>query len=350
MTERRPFPPSPRRLALARQAGLSPASPLVVGAAACIGALLATVFLARAAAELVGGWISAACRAADGARLAADTAHAAGASQLATDSTYGALGVADLASRVLELAVPLLVAAAVVAFVAHLAQTRTLWLPRRRVPSAPVVEPARFQRGVFEIVAAIIIGVVVFGWLWTTAPQLANLFVLDRALPAVGSAIASLVVALAIAWVALGMLDALLRHVALSRALAMTIAEKREDDRIAAADPRWRARRAALARDPVPSHAVARAALVLLGDDIAVAIAWDPRYQPVPVRTITGRRARATQLLGLARRHRIAVHRDAQLASALVDGDGPVPEALWARLAEIVAAAQAVHTGRDVSR
>jgi flagellar biosynthesis protein FlhB len=361
MTERRPFPPSPRRLALARQAGLSSASPVVVGAAACIGALLATVFLARAAKRLVGGWIGAACGAADDASLATNAAAgasqlaidglpAAAASQLASTGSHGLLDIDDLLSRVIELAAPILAAAAIVALVTHFAQTRSLWLPRRRVPSAPVVEPARVQRGVFEISAAIIVGLVAFGWLWTTAPRLANLFVVAPALPAVGSAFASLVVALAIAWVALGVLDALLRHVELSRALAMTVAEKREDDRLAAADPRWRAQRAALGREPAPSHAVARAALVLLGDDIAVAIAWNPRYQPVPVRTITGRRARATQLLGLARRHRIAVHRDAQLASALVDSDGPVPEALWARLAEIVAAAQAAHTGRDVSR
>lgn len=337
MTERRPFPPSPRRLALARQAGLSPASPFVVGAAACIGALLATVILARAAAGLAGEWIAAACRAADGA-------------QLATDNTHGALGIDDVVSRVFELAAPILAAAAILALVAHVAQTRALWFPRRRVPGAPVVERARVQRGAFEIGAAIIIGLVAFGWLWTTAPMLADLFVAGDALSAAGSAIASLVVALAIAWVALGVLDALLRRIELVHALAMTTTEKREDDRLAAADPRWRARRAALAREPAPSHAVARATLVLLGDDIAVAIAWDPRSQPVPVRTITGRRARATQLLGLARRHRVAVHRDAQLTAALVDGEGPVPEAHWVRLAEIMAAAQGAHEGRDASR
>ncbi len=343
MTERRPFPPSPRRLALARQAGLSSASPIVVGAVACAGALLATVFLARAAATLVGGWIAAACSAADGAH--ADRTHGV------AGGTRGAvLAIDGVGPSVLELAAPILAAAALAAFLAHVAQTRALWLPRRRVPGAPVVEPARMQRGAYEISSAIVIGVVAFGWLWTTAPRLAGLFVVEHAPAAIGSAIASLVVALAIGWILLGMIDALLRHVELSRALAMTMTEKREDDRIAAADPRWRAQRLSLARGPSASSAVARAALVLLGDDIAVAIAWDPRFQPVPLRTITGRRARATQLLGLARRHRIAVHRDAQLAAQLVDGEGPVPDTHWARLAEIIAAVQTAHTGRDVSR
>jgi type III secretion system FlhB-like substrate exporter len=48
-------------------------------------------------------------------------------------------------------------------------------------------------------------------------------------------------------------------------------------------------------------------------------------------------------LLGLARRHRIAIHRDPALAAALAAGDGPVPEPMWPRLAEIIAAIR----GRD---
>jgi flagellar biosynthesis protein FlhB len=83
--------------------------------------------------------------------------------------------------------------------------------------------------------------------------------------------------------------------------------------------------------------------VLVLGDGAAVAVAWDPVRRPIPVRTATGRGPRATQLLGLARRHRIAVHRDPALAAALVDGDGPVPEPHWPRLAEIVAGTR----GRD---
>ena len=49
MASERPFPPSARRLALARAAGLTPASPVVVGAAACIGAVAARQALSLAA-------------------------------------------------------------------------------------------------------------------------------------------------------------------------------------------------------------------------------------------------------------------------------------------------------------
>jgi flagellar biosynthetic protein FlhB len=150
--------------------------------------------------------------------------------------------------------------------------------------------------------------------------------------------IVNLAVALAIAWLALGIVDALVRHAALARALAMTSTEKREDDRLAGADPRWRARRAAALRGPRVADAIAGASLLVLGDDIAVAIAWDPHRRPIPVRTATGRGPRATQLLGLARRHRVAVHRDPALAAALVTGDGPVPEPHWPRLADVIAA------------
>jgi flagellar biosynthesis protein FlhB len=352
--ERRPFPPSPRRLALARQAGLTSASPLVVGAIACGAAITAAVFLARASASLVGGWIAGACRAADGSSTLSNASSPDHATLRglapAHDRVTTALDLDRVVSAVLELAAPIIGLAAVAALVAHVAQTRSLWLPRRRIAGAPVVELARVRRTAFDLGAAIMIGVVAFAWLWTTAPRLASLFVVDDPLAAIGAALASMLVTLAIAWISVGALDALLRRAELNSALAMTVTEKREDDRLAAADPRWRAQRAALMRGPSPSAAVARASLLLLGDDVAVAIAWDARRQPIPLRTITGRRAHATQLLGLARRHRIAVHRDAQLAAALADGEGPVPDIHWSRLAEIIAAVQSANTGRDVSR
>jgi flagellar biosynthesis protein FlhB len=305
MPERRPFPPSPRRRALAHKAGLSAASPLLVGAAATGAAAAASVMLARAAATTLGRWIAAAC---DGR---------------ATLTPEGA------PRAVLALALPLLGILAVIAIASHLAQTRALWLPRRRIDGAPAL-PAR--RGVIDMLGAIAIGVTTFGWLWLTAPRLARATSLDDA----GAALAAFLATLAIAWVALGALDALLRHAALGNALSMTAAEKREDDRLAAADPRWRQRRAQIARES-PRQAVAGSTLLLLGDDVAVAIAWDPVRRPVPLRTATGRGPAATQLLGLARRHAIPVHRDAPLARLLA-GEGPVPEAHWPRIAEIVAA------------
>jgi len=307
MPERRPFPPSPRRRALARQTGLSAASPLLVGAAGAGAAAAASVMLARAAASTLGAWIAAAC---DG---------------------RASLVPGSLPHAVLSLALPLLGIVAVIAIAAHLAQTRAIWLPRRRIEGAPALPARRTAAAAFELASATVIGVTAFAWLWLTAPRLARAASIDDA----AAALAAFLATVAIAWLALGALDALLRHAALGNALSMTAQEKREDDRLAAADPRWRAYRAKLARSP--SDAMATATVLVLGDDLAIAIAWDPVHQPVPVRVSSGRGPRATQLLGLARRFGIAVHREHELADKLA-GNGPVPEPQWPRLAEIVAA------------
>ncbi len=241
--------------------------------------------------------------------------------------------VTAIPARVLELLLPLLLAAALAALVAHVAQTRALWFPRRRLPGAPSV-PRRARAG-FDLVAAGTVGAVAFAWLWLCAPRLA---LLVEAPLAAALAVASFAVTLVAAWVALGAIDALLRRRVLVEALAMTREEKREDERMTAADPRWAAQRLAVARGPAVGDAVARSSIVVVGDDVAVAIEWDPVRQPVPLRVATGRGPRATQLMALARRQRVAMHRDVEMAATLVMAEGPVPERDWARLAEVVAA------------
>ena len=256
------------------------------------------------------------------------------------------LDASSLARTVLSVAAPLVVAAALAAIVAQLAQTRALWLPRRRIPHAPALDAgpaARARSTAFDLLGTVVIGAVAFGWLWIFAPRLVTLFELEpRAmLSATGALGVSVLAAIAIAWVALGVVDALARHVAFAHALAMTTTEKREDDRLTAADPRWARQRALASRDPqgeALSTAVATCAVIVLGDDVAIAIAWDALRRPLPTRVAVGRRARSTQLVGLARRHRIPVQRNAELPRALADGEGPVPEAHWRELAEILAA------------
>jgi type III secretion system FlhB-like substrate exporter len=359
MAEHRPFPPSARRLALARRAGLHAASPLVTGALTCGAALLAAVALAPATAAQLGAWIEAACRvpgaplaaAAPGPGLSTDAPTALTLAGLATNSPGAALSLAGLVTNspgavlapagvphaVLSLALPILAAAATAAAIAHLAQTRAPWLPRRRIPGAPAVAsgPAeRTRRGGFELAAAAALGATAFGWLWSSAPRLAAL---SSAPLAGGALLAGAVATLATVWALLGALDALLRHLQLAQALRMSPHDKREDDRLSGLDPRWRAYRARAAR-AAPLTSLAGATVLVLGDDTAVAVAWDAARRPIPTRTATGRGARATQLLGLARRHRIPVHRDAALAATLAATDGPIPEPHWPRLAEVIAA------------
>jgi len=337
MAEPRPFPPSARRSALARGAGLHPASPVLVGALACAAAVIAAVALARAAGARLGAWVVAACESPATSRGAPPD---------------GALDLAALPRALLELVLPLLATIALVAVVAHLAQTRAVWMPRRRLRGAPAPEPRRVRRALLDLTAALVLGAVAIGWLWAMAPRLAA----SVGSPLAGAAlIASLLAVIAIAWVGLGTGDALVRHAELAAALRMSHGDKREDDRLAGADPRWRARRAEVAReartrraptatgallllgDDVAS-ALAGSSVLLLGDGVAVAIAWDPAHRPVPTTTAIGRGAYATQLLGLARRHAIAVHRDPELTAQLATTIGQLPEPTWPRLAEIIAA------------
>jgi type III secretory pathway component EscU len=279
---------------------------LLASALGVAAALVAVVQLAPGAAERLGAWIANAC---DGrARLTPDAVGAA----------------------VFAFAMPILAASALAAVVAHIAQTGALWLPRRRVASVPHVPRASVARAGFELAGATLVAVLTIAWFWRAAPIIAESSSLARA----AETIASFVAALVTSWVALGVLDALARHAALARTLAMTDAEKREDDRLAAADPRWRARRRAIGSAP----SFAGVAVVVVGDDVAIAVAWHATRQPVPTRAWVARGLRATQLVALARRHGVAIHRDRVLASALVDGFGPVPEAHWPRLADIIAA------------
>lgn len=299
---------------------------MLVGGVACAAALVALAMAGASAAARLAHWLAGAVRL-DGVDALTDNGAAGSATSLAPAAATGA---------VLDLAAPLLAAAAVVALAVHVAQTRAPWLPRRRLAGAPVVEPARTRRAALDLAGAAIAGAVAFGWLWLVAPRLAAL----TSLPLAGAlAIASAVATLAIAWVAVGVVDALVRHRALAAALHMTAREKREDERLAGADPRWRAVRArARTRADDPSIAIAGSTLLVLGDDVAVAIAWDPLHRPIPTRTAAGRAARATQLLALARRHALPVHRDPALARTLAADLGPVPEPAWPRLAELVAA------------
>ncbi len=321
MPERRPFPPSPRRRALARAAGLTPASPLLVGAAALGAAAATSAILARDAVHVLGAWLAAAC---DG---------------------HATLHATALPHAIGSIAAPLLGLAAIAAIAAHVAQTRGLWLPRRRIEGALA---APRHRGLLDLLGAFLVGTTAFAWLWLTAPRLAALVTAPPAQAAL--AVAAFLATLAIAALALGTLDALLRHAALGNALAMTADEKRQDERLSAADPRWRARRLEVARadSRAPRQLVAAANLLLVGDDVAVAIAYDPLRSPAPTRIAVGRGAAATQLLAHARRQALPIHRDAQLAaalaadaahaSALTTREHAIDEARWPRLAEIIAA------------
>lgn len=308
------MPPTPRRRADARRAGLHAASPWLTGAAAAVGTLVAVAGLAVAIVDRWTAAIASACR-----------NPASGSSPLPSLSSITAL-----ASPI----VAVLALTAVIAIIAHLGQTRALWLPRRRIRGAPLPPRDRGWQMARELAAPSLIGAATVGWLWFSAPQIAALF--EQPLAA-GPLIASAAATLVATWLGLAIGDSVARHLALAGALRMTRAEHREELRRSAADPRWRKLRARLS---APRDVVASASVVIVDDNLATAcaIGWHPRRQPIPTRIAVGRGAAATAVISLARRFAVPIHRDGELATALGDSEGAVPEALWPRLAEIVSA------------
>ena len=300
------------------------ASPVLVGGLACAALLVVIGMVASSGASRLGAWVVAAVRGAALRDGPLDIARVTGGPFDAARADH--LSAHDVMAAVIELVAPLVAAAAIVALVGHLAQTRAMWLPRRRIKDAPSIDPARTRNAMVELVSAMVVGAVAFGWLWIVAPRIAML----SSVPLAGGlAIASAAASFAIAWVAIGVLDALLRHRDLANALHMTAREKREDERLASGDPRWRAYRARQQRT------LEGATLLLLGDGVAAAIQWDPVRRPIPTCIATGMGPRATQLLGLARRDRVPIHREPDMAAILL---GPIAERHWPRLAEIIAA------------
>ncbi len=320
---------------LARRAGIVGASPLVVAAAAWLAALLGVELTARSAAAQLAVWIEDACT-----------------------GSAASLTLPRLAGAVLALAAPMIAAAALAAIVAHVVQTRSVWLPRRRIlgaPTLPADAAARARGTAFTLVAALGLAAATLIWLWTVAPRLGTLLAIDDAgrLVAGAAFIAGFATTLALGWVVLGVVDAVARWVQLAAALRMSATEKREDDRLAGADPRWRQARASAARRSHPradddiGDAVRGASLVIRGEGIAAAISWHAVLRPIPTRLVAGRGARATQLLALARHHGVAIHTDTALAVSLAaDADGPIAPAHWHRLAGVVAAVQRGTRGR----
>ena len=326
MSENRPHPPTPRRLAEARRAGWIAWSPaLVAGAAIAAGA--------AAVAAIGAAWLDAA-----GGALAAGAATASSPDPVTAATGLDARAViADLAA----LAVPFLALVAGAAVIAHLAQTRGLWIPRRRGRGLPAPADDATRRATLSAVAlarGAVVALVAGGLIASAAATLAaHTGAPAAATGALYGTLAALVLAHgAAAAIALGALDWLLRARHLHADLAMTPRELADERRETEADPRWRRARARAAAD---DDAVRTATVVVVADDLAAALAWHPRWQPVPRITAAARGRAALRLAALARRHRVPLHRDPPLATALAALPGRLaPDHLHPALARVIAA------------
>lgn len=308
----RSLPPTARRLALARRAGVVLTSPAVIGAVALVAVVAATT-------AALGG--VAATLAADG-RAAWQHAAEDGAIARALATRPGAV-----TATALGLAWPLALAAAGAALVATAVLARGLVVPRRAVTGAPGPADDASARGVDALLGLVRVGALA---------ALAGAFVVDR-LPALAglagrgpTTVATATGALALSalgYVALGAivtsgLELAVRAARHRAALRMTAREARDERKDGEADPTLRRRLRARAGD---ARAQLDRALALFVDgERAVALGWRRGQPPTVVALGAGITARA--LASAARLRRLPIVPMAPTLAALTR-PGAVPVA-----------------------
>jgi len=328
----RPFPPTPRRRALARAAGVVLESPAFTAAAALAAGVLAIVVIAPAIARS----LRASTAAAFSHATAAAAADAAAGADVVTRAT--ATSTSTVTADVLAAVGPLLLAAAVGAVVATAVLTRSLFVPRRHVRGAPTVPPEPGVDATLGLARAAVVAAVGATFLLTHVPALVAL-----ATPAASSgssassSSATLLRALAldalahaaVAALLVAATDVVVRHRRLAAALRMTPREAREEARLAGNDPAAR-RRVRDARAHDPRERLRDATLVLVGADVAVAVRYaSGMTAPALVRAARG--VERQQLLAAARALGLPALAEGELAAAVAGGITPAHHPALAR-------------------
>ena len=322
-------PPTPRRRALARSAGRVLTSPAATaGLALGLGTIAMLVVVGGSADALVASTRAQLASAGDG-----DAATAAAAAQ-------------TLPRSVLALVAPIAIAAAVGAIAGSAVLARGLWIPIRTVRGAPSAgaEPTTAGGRALEAV----IGLVRTGLLFAVAGAvvIARLPVIaaatDRGAALVMTATSALAT-VAIAAVAVSVLEVAGRWLRLERSLAMTDRERRDEVRDTSGDPA--ARRARRDRERSDRTLVAHARVVVVGDELAIAIGWQPGLAPRIV--ARGRRLDARRIVAAARASQVPIVADAALAERL--SGGAIAAETLAPIAALLAAA-GVSAGESATR
>jgi len=281
-------------------------------------------------------------------------------------STFGASLKAPPGLAVLQHAVdvawavallPLAVALTVTMLLGAL-QTRGLWAWRAVAPDVGRLSPLRGLARVFGprtlaevgkgLLKLAVVGALAFAGLATPLRQLPALVGAPPAtvLAALGAWAQALGLRLAVALLALALLDALLvarRH---RRSLMMSREEVKREFKEAEGDPQHKAERQRLHRQLAEQRMlddVRKAAFVVVNPEhIAVAVRYDRDADDAPVVVAKGERLLAEQIKQAARAAGVPVYRDVGLARALngvADGQ-EIPEALYQAVAEILRALQ----------
>lgn len=336
--------PTPRRLAEARRRGEVAVSRELSSAAALAGAVLVLGWDAPAAIA----------RAVEGMRAAL------GGAVAARGVSEGFAVVGTLGPR---LAAPVLGAVLVVTLVVGLAQTGGLVAPLRvdlgRVASAGswrrLFDGRAVAASVGGLLKVTLVGAVAVVVLRPFAATLVSLTgaTPPRLLGALGTLTGHLAVRLALAILALGVVDLWLVRRRHHRSLRMTRDEVKRDFKEAEGDPAYRGERQRLHRELLEQRMVEevrRADFVVVNPEhIAVALRYDAQSDAAPVVVAKGERLVAERIKQIAREAGVPIFRDVGLARALAElaEGGEIPVALYEAVAEILRAVQAPQSGGE---
>jgi type III secretion protein U len=326
---------TPRRLRKAREEGDSGASAYAAQALAFVVA----VALVPSAVKALTSW------AADALTAAIAAAGTPGQARFDAET---------LATAVVALTFPVLVAAGVTGAVAHVVQTGGVVATKRLTPNLERLNPFQGFRNffsatrLFAVVRALFAGVVV-AWLALRGlgDHLVDLARLGGRLSWVGTVVAE--VAGALAWraalvgLALGVLDVVVTRGAWLRRLRMGKDEVKREHKDAEGDPQQKAARERAYHELLAQATVAsvRTASVVVVNPthLACALRYDEKEgDEAPVVVASGEGDLAKRIVAAATDWGIPVVRDVPLARALVElqpGE-VIPEALYEAVAEVL--------------
>jgi len=331
---------TPRRLGKAREEGDSGASAYAAQAVAFVVAVAVVPSAVRALAV----------RTADDLRAAIGPAGSL-AREGGASARFDAI---SLATAVLALCLPLLLAAGVAGAVAHAVQTGGVVASQRLAPKLERLNPVLGARNLFSatrlfaVVRALFAGIVL-GWLAVRGlgDHVVDLARLGGRVRWVAPVVAE--VAGALAWraalfgLALGVLDLVVTRGAWLRRLRMTKDEVRREHKDAEGDPQLKAARERAYHELLAQATLANvrtaSVVVVNPTHLACALRYDEKGgDEAPVVVASGEGPLAQQILRAAEDYGVPVVRDVPLARALLAlrvGD-VIPEALYEAVAEVL--------------
>lgn len=239
---------------------------------------------------------------------------------------------------------------------AHLLQTGLLFLPDKLMPDASRISPLKGLARIFSLENVVrlgfglfkiaLIGCIAFFVLRQRSNELMGLTALSVGVIArvLFELLFSIAIKIALALVALAMLDMIFQRWKFEQDIRMTPQEVREEFKNLEGNPQILARRKQVQRQLAMgrvSTAVPKADVVVTNPtELAVAIQYDPETMDAPIVVAKGAGSIATRIRQLALEHGVPIVERKPLAQALfreVEVGKPIPHDKYAAVAEVLA-------------